>query len=67
LWRRMASLSMLNVLPTPGAYPKKSLNTPPFFVGSASASHCSGVLGIAAIVVERIEIVDIPLLRDRDR
>jgi hypothetical protein len=36
-------------------------------VGSASASHCSGVLGIAAIVVERIEIVDIPLLRDRDR
>jgi hypothetical protein len=43
------------------------LNTPPFLVGSASANHCSGVFGIAAIVVERIEIVDNPLYPDPHR
>src|SRR3984885_4341284 len=56
--RRIASLNMLKVLPTPGAYPRKSLNTPPFFLGSASSNHCSGVLVIAAIVVEQIQNVE---------
>src|SRR5258705_3725824 len=55
----MASLSMLNVLPTPGAYPRKSLNTPPFFAGAASSNHCSGVLDIAFIVVETFAFVDV--------
>src|SRR5260370_19050287 len=52
VWRRIASVSMVWVLPTPGAYPRKSLNLPVFFVGEHSSSHCSGVLGIAIIVVE---------------
>src|SRR5215471_15719237 len=42
----MPSLSMLNVLPTPGAYPKNSLRTGSFLRGAASSSHCSGVLDI---------------------
>src|SRR5882762_11490060 len=50
--RRIASVSMVWVLPTPGAYPRKSLNLPPLFFGEHSSSHCSGVLGIAIIVVE---------------
>src|SRR6266478_9211328 len=50
--RRIASVSMVWVLPTPGAYPRKSLNLPVFFAGEHSSSHCSGVLGIAIIVVE---------------
>src|ERR1700688_2327298 len=65
--RRIASLNMLNVLPTPGAYPRKSLNTPPFFVGSASSNHCSGVLVIAAIVVEQIQNVECGRLCRRER
>ena len=32
---------------------------PPFFAGAACSSHCSGVLGIAHIVVEQREIVDV--------
>src|SRR5208282_645697 len=57
--RRIASVSMVWVLPTPGAYPRKSLNLPPcFFVGEHSSSHCSGVLGIAIIVVETSHFVD---------
>ncbi len=55
----MASLNMLNVLPTPGAYPRKSLNPPPFFGGAASSSHCSGVLDIGFIVVESSVFVDV--------
>jgi hypothetical protein len=50
---------MVWVLPTPGAYPRKSLNLPPFFVGETSSSHCSGVLGIAIIVVETSKFVDV--------
>src|ERR1700756_3318862 len=46
LWRRMASLSIEYVLPTPGAYPRKSLKTPVFLGGVASSSHCSGVFCI---------------------
>jgi hypothetical protein len=49
---------MVWVLPTPGAYPRKSLNLPPFFVGEHSSSHWSGVLGIAIIVVETCDFVD---------
>src|SRR5260370_17189743 len=52
VWRRLASGSRVWVLPRPGAYPRKSLNLPVFFVGEHSSSHCSGVLGIAIIVVE---------------
>src|SRR5277367_6414718 len=44
---RIASLNMLNVLPTPGAYPRKSFSAPfVFSAGFAAASHCSGVFGI---------------------
>src|SRR6266851_4313131 len=50
---------MVWVLPTPGAYPRKSLNLPVFFVGEHSSSHCSGVLGIAIIVVETSDFVDV--------
>src|SRR5216684_6010711 len=57
--RRIASVSMVWVLPTPGAYPRKSLNLPVFFVGEHSSSHCSGVLGIAIIVVETSDFVDV--------
>src|SRR5438876_1674645 len=32
---------------------------PPLFLGSASSSHCSGLLGIAPIVVEQPGIVDV--------
>jgi two-component system sensor histidine kinase KdpD len=32
---------------------------PPFFAGAAASSHCSGVLGIAPIVVEPRGIVDV--------
>src|SRR5271170_2146961 len=47
LCRRIASLNMLNVLPTPGAYPRKSFSAPfVFSAGFAAASHCSGVFGI---------------------
>src|SRR3981081_1265952 len=53
--RRIASVSMVWVLPTPGAYPRKSLNLPVFFAGEHSSSHCSGVLGIAIIVVEIVK------------
>jgi hypothetical protein len=49
---------MVWVFPTPGAYPRKSLNLPPFFVGETSSSHCSGVFGIAFIVVETSNFVD---------
>src|SRR6202795_455356 len=57
--RRIASVSMVWVLPTPGAYPRKSLNLPVFFAGEHSSSHCSGVLGIAIIVVETSDFVDV--------
>src|SRR5260370_18889403 len=50
---------MVWVLPTPGAYPRKSLNLPVFFVGEHASSHCSGVLGIAIIVVETSDFVDV--------
>src|SRR5579862_1761436 len=56
LLRRMASLSMLWVFPTPGAYPRKSLSVPPCFSGAASSSHCSGVLAIAAYCRRRRSI-----------
>src|SRR5258708_31056853 len=46
---------MVWVLPTPGAYPRNSLNVPVFFAGEHSSSHCSGVLGIAIIVVEMVK------------
>jgi hypothetical protein len=46
-------------LPTPGAYPRKSLNLPPLFVGEHFSSHCSGVMGIAIIVVETSDFVDV--------
>src|SRR6202795_242937 len=59
VWRRIASVSMVWVLPTPGAYPRKSLNLPVFFAGEHSSSHCSGVLGIAIIVVETSDFVDV--------
>jgi len=49
----------VNVFPTPGAYPRKSLNAPPFFVGDVSSNHCSGVFAIADIFVEEAEIVDV--------
>ena len=50
LLRRMLSLSMLKVLPTPGAYPKKSLKIRCFFCrGAASSSHCSGIFDIRNI------------------
>src|ERR1019366_5009821 len=42
LFRRIASLSMLNVLPTPGAYPRNTLNRPRC-CPLTSASHSSGV------------------------
>src|SRR5258708_27251672 len=48
-WRRIASLSMLYVLPTPGAYPRNSLNTPAFFSGAACSNHCSGLLAMMGI------------------
>ncbi len=35
------------------------MNKPPFFAGEVSSSHCSGVLGIALIVVERVGFVDV--------
>src|SRR6202163_2567075 len=57
--RRIASVNMVWVLPTPGAYPRKSLNLPVFFAGEHSSSHCSGVLGIAIIVVETSDFVDV--------
>src|SRR6266436_5802925 len=57
--RRIASVSMVWVLPTPGAYPRNSLNVPVFFAGEHSSSHCSGVLGIAIIVVETSDFVDV--------
>src|SRR5258708_6574789 len=57
--RRIASVSMVWVLPTPGAYPRKSLIRPVFFAGEHSSSHCSGVLGIAIIVVETSDFVDV--------
>src|SRR5437899_618872 len=50
---------MVWVLPTPGAYPRNSLNVPVFFAGEHSSSHCSGVLGIAIIVVETSDFVDV--------
>src|ERR1700726_3871403 len=59
VWRRIASVSMVWVLPTPGAYPRKSLNLPVFFAGEHSSSICSGVLGIAIIVVETSDFVDV--------
>src|ERR1700754_4350294 len=42
LRRRMPSLSMLKVFPTPGAYPRKTLNRPFFFSVSLLCSHSSG-------------------------
>jgi hypothetical protein len=50
---------MVWVLPTPGAYPIKSLNLPPFFAGEIVSNHCSGVLGTAIIVVETSNFVDV--------
>src|SRR3984893_1572862 len=45
LRRRSASLSMLKVLPTPGAYPRNSLKVPRVFSGGeATSSHSSGFL-----------------------
>jgi len=35
------------------------LNLPVFFAGEHSSSHCSGVLGIAIIVVETFDFVDV--------
>ena len=35
------------------------MNTPPFFAGAVSSSHCSGVLDIALIVVETFGFVDV--------
>src|SRR6204780_1819542 len=61
LCRRIASVSMVWVLPTPGAYPRKSLNLPPFLLGEHSSSHWSGVLAIAFIVVETSNFVDVEL------
>src|SRR5580700_2465964 len=46
LLRRSASLSMLYVFPTPGAYPKNSLKMPrDFAVGDTASSHSSGFFG----------------------
>src|ERR1700724_1869693 len=59
VWRRIASVSMVWVLPTPGAYPRKSLNLPVFFAGEHSSSHCSGCLGIGINVVEKSDFVDV--------
>src|SRR5690242_5335571 len=42
----MASLNMLYVLPTPGAYPRKSLKIPRGLSGETSCSHSSGVFVI---------------------
>src|SRR5580700_12218845 len=42
LRRRMPSLSMLKVFPTPGAYPRKTLNRPLFFSVSLLCSQSSG-------------------------
>jgi two-component system sensor histidine kinase KdpD len=39
----MPSLNMLNVLPTPGAYPRKILNRPRVFSASALCSQSSGL------------------------
>src|SRR3974390_684934 len=57
LARRMASLNMEYVLPTPGAYPKNSFRIPCDFVGSTSCSHCSGVFCIASILRAEPSIV----------
>ena len=44
--RRSASLSMLNVFPTPGAYPRKSLKIPRDFCGGeATSNQSSGFFG----------------------
>src|SRR3974390_3936589 len=46
LLRRTASLNMLYVLPTPGAYPKNSLKMPRALgAGDATSSHSSGFFG----------------------
>src|SRR5271169_3890157 len=46
LFRRSASLSMLYVFPTPGAYPRNSLKIPRVFaVGETASSHSSGFFG----------------------
>src|SRR4029077_5305330 len=65
--RRIASVSMVWVLPTPGAYPRKSLNLPVFFAGEHSSSHCSGVLGIEIIVVEILKGYKVVIQSLRDR
>src|SRR6267378_1313245 len=65
--RRIASVSMVWVLPTPGAYPRKSLNLPVFFAGEHSSSHCSGVLGIAIIVVEILKGYKVGIQSPRER
>src|SRR5215472_12586162 len=44
--RRIASLSMLWVLPTPGAYPRNNLKIPRVFdAGETASSHSSGFFG----------------------
>src|SRR5947209_5656801 len=58
LWRRMPSLSILKVFPTPGAYPRKSLKTASFFWGSASSSHCSGVFGMLCIILSHASQIE---------
>src|SRR3974390_3414740 len=55
--RRMASLNMEYVLPTPGAYPKNSFRIPCDLVGSTSCSHCSGVFCIVSILRAKPSIV----------
>src|SRR5258707_12223352 len=65
--RRIASVSMVWVLPTPGAYPRNSLNVPVFFAGEHSSSHCSGVLGIAIIVVEIMKGYKVGIQSPRER
>src|SRR6266403_2871195 len=48
LCRRNASLNILKVFPTPGAYPRKSLKAPRAFSGGeATSSHSSGFFGTA--------------------
>src|SRR5579872_6476861 len=49
----MPSLSMLNVLPTPGAYPRNSLKIACFFSGAVSSNHCSGVFTMLCIILRR--------------
>src|ERR1700739_852259 len=45
-FRRSASLSMLYVFPTPGAYPRNSLKIPrDFGAGETASSHSSGFFG----------------------